>query len=195
MADWGAGWANAARGVSDAFNMYAGAKMNERERIAEEARRLKEAKRQELQELRKMQFQREMANEDRMFRAKTTKQAQAFEAEQAAAQRGLTQGYYNQMAASDRERLALQREEMAQRERMAGMGLANRGGESAGPTANRVDTALMQEFALIRESGDEEAKIAAGTIYSSNASPEEKLQRLRAIIGRMTQPSGLTGIR
>lgn len=155
----------------------------------EEARRKWEEKTLRL----RASLDKEARREEQSFRSKESDKGRKFEAQQAAEQRGLTRSYYNQMNRNEQARLGLQREEMAQRQGLAQMRAGEAQGQS-GPTANRVDTALMQEFNLIREKGDDEAKLAAGAIYSSNASPEEKLQRLRAIIGRMTQPTGPTGI-
>lgn len=124
----------------------------------------------------------EARREEQSFRSKESDKDRKFEAQQAAEQRGLTRSYYNQMDRNEQARLGLQREEMAQRQGLAQM----RGSEGpSGPTANRVDTALMQEYQILSEANDPEAQQAAAAIYGSGLSNEEKLQRLRALRGRL----------
>lgn len=199
------GWGDAWAGLSQqsfglAVDSLRGMQQNKYQTQRDEAARIAEEKREkarrayeERMQAQKMEFEKGLRAEDRMYRMKEGKEERAFRASESAAQRELTQGYYDQMAAAEQARLGLQREEMGLRERQAK--IASKGlSQPAGPTANRVDTALMQEYAFVREQGDQDAKIAAGAIYGSNASPEEKLQRLRALIGRMSQPTGPTGI-
>ena len=147
---------------------------------------LKEQKRQEMQELRKMGFQREMQESDRAARMGLMKQEQAFRKEESAAERALRERQLAQNEAYNQGQLGLQARGLSLREQeMEMMASRPQGGQPSGPTANRVDTALMQEFELLRASEDAEAVQAASTIYGSGLSNEEKLQRLRALRGRL----------
>lgn len=107
MADWGAGYANAASGLASIFMGKAQQNVRGREQAAEQARMLKEQKRQEMQELRKIGFQKEMAEADRQFRLQTMdkeyKQQKSLRAEDAA--REMSDPYRQQMITESQARV------------------------------------------------------------------------------------------
>jgi hypothetical protein len=87
-----------------------------REQAAEQARMLKEQKRQEMQELRKMGFQREMQESDRAARMGLMKQEQAFRKEESAAERALRERQLAQNEAYNQGQLGLQARGLSLRE-------------------------------------------------------------------------------
>lgn len=186
MPDWGAGWANAARGVSDAFNMYAGSKIQERERIAEQARQLKEQKRQEMADLRKMGFQREQAEADRNMRLGLMKEEQAFRREESAADRQLRERQLEQNNAYNQGQLGLQARGLSLREQEMEM-MASRppGGGPKPMSESESQRALNEQFNAIAdpESGlsDELRAMAAQFMNDPDATPAEKAEALRRL--------------
>jgi hypothetical protein len=116
MADWGAGYANAASGLASIFMGKAQQNVRGREQAAEQARMLKEQKRQEMQELRKMGFQREMQESDRAARMGLMKQEQAFRKEESAAERALRERQLAQNEAYNQGQLGLQARGLSLRE-------------------------------------------------------------------------------
>jgi hypothetical protein len=159
MADWGAGYANAASGLASIFMGKAQQNVRGREQAAEEARRLKEQKRQELMQMKELEFRKGESEADRRMRmlameqsSKESKMDREFRAQESAAQRGLTQSYYNQMDRNEQARLGLQREEMAQRQGLAQM---RAGGEGTKPAAS--DSILNNIRTEFREKEPEEA--------------------------------------
>ena len=165
MAGWGDAWGGLSQqAFGFAIDSLRGKQQQkyqmEREAAAQKAAEAQEKARRdwEAKMVRmRAEIDRSARKEDQSFRSLESGKARKFEAEQAAAQRGLTQGYYNQMAASDRERLALQREEMAQRERMAGMGLAGRGGGGGSERSAVSDSILNNIRTEFRELAPQEA--------------------------------------
>lgn len=157
----------------------------ERDEIASKAQaQQEEARRNWEQKMLKMRadVDKSARKDEQMFRSTEAEKSRKFEGSQAAEQRDLTRSYYDQMGRSDQARIGLQAREMDFREKQAqaeGVSTPN------GPTANRVDTALMQEYEILSQASDAEAKQAAAAIYASGLSNEEKLQRLRALRGRL----------
>ena len=195
MADWGAGYANAASGLASIFMGKAQQNVRGREQAAEQARMLKEQKRQEMQELRKMGFQREMQESDRAARMGLMKQEQAFRKEESAAERALRERQLAQNEAYNQGQLGLQARGLDLRAKEMEMLTSNPQGAAGGVSANRMDTALMQEYSLISEAGDSEAKAAAAAIYGSGLPLDQKLARLRALRGRLDTPTDMEMIR
>ena len=70
MADWGAGWRQAGAAVSDAFNMYAGMKMDEQRQTKDDARRIAAERAQELKEERRRKLE-EAARQSRVAQTYT----------------------------------------------------------------------------------------------------------------------------
>lgn len=195
MADWGAGYANAASGLASIFMGKAQQNVRGREQAAEQARMLKEQKRQEMQELRKMGFQREMQESDRAARMGLMKQEQAFRKEESAAERALRERQLAQNEAYNQGQLGLQARGLDLRTEEMKMLASNPQSATGGVSANRMDTALMQEYSLISEAGDSEAKAAAAAIYGSGLPLDQKLARLRALRGRLDTPTDMEMIR
>jgi hypothetical protein len=183
MADWGAGWRQAGAGVVDAIGMYQRNQAMTRQEAAERARQAREDK---LLALRAEMEKQKMEEDTRRFDL----------------QIGLSQKEKDREYNFDRERFEFEKndprkaaaEDRAERairvqEQYAARATAAPSGNladgPAGPNANRVDTALMQEYEILSQASDAEAKQAAAAIYASGLSNEEKLQRLRALRGRL----------
>lgn len=191
-ADWGAGWRQAGAAVADAVSMYQRNQQLSRQEAAENARRKREEKLDQLRiEMEKQKIQEDTRRFDLQFEAGRKDKDRAYGLQREKFEFDKSDPYKQALTEesrartqNDAARLGLQREEMAQRERLA----TTRGlSQPDGPTANRVDTALMQEYAILAnpEAGfDPEAQDAAARIYASNLSPQEKLARLRQLRGR-----------
>ena len=143
MADWGAGYANAASGLANIFMGKAQQNVRGREQAAEEARRLKEQKRQELMQLKELEVRKGEAEADRQFRLKLMKEESNMRSSERAAEREAEANDPFRKAAEDRaERMTRVQEQYASRS--AGGGSSSGGGGTGLAQPRAPDSVLSQ---------------------------------------------------
>jgi hypothetical protein len=143
MADWGAGYANAASGLANIFMGKAQQNVRGREQAAEEARRLKEQKRQELMQLKELEVRKGEAEADRQFRLKLMKEESNMRSSERAAEREAEANDPFRKAAEDRAERAIRVQEQYA-SRSAGGGSSS-GGGGTGLAQPRVPDSVLSQ--------------------------------------------------
>lgn len=111
MADWGAGYRDAASGLASIFMAKGQQNVRGREQAAEEARRLKEQKRQEMMQLKQLEARKGEAEADRQFRMKLMKEESNIRSSERAAEREAERNDPFRKAAEDRAERAIRVQE------------------------------------------------------------------------------------
>ena len=151
MADWGAGYANAASGLASIFMGKAQQNVRGREQAAEEARRLKEQKRQELMQLKQLEARKGEAEADRQFRMKLMKEESNMRSSERAAEREAEMNDPFRKAAEDRAERAIRVQEQYA-SRSAGGGSSGGGlAQPQGPNQKDVDAARAMVSTLMNK--------------------------------------------
>jgi hypothetical protein len=175
MADWGAGYANAASGLASIFMGKAQQNVRGREQAAEEARRLKDQKRQELMQLKQLEARKGEAEADRQFRMKLMKEESNIRSSERAAEREAEMNDPFRKAAEDRAERAIRVQEQYAN-RSAGGGGSSGGGlaQPQGPNQKDVDAARSMVETLMRQ---EKLSAAAAEERVAQMFSEEVAQR------------------
>jgi hypothetical protein len=173
---------------------------DKRDQIARKAADSQERSRREYEEKmfnKRAALDAQARQEDFKMRKGLAMQEQSFRAQESAADRALREQQMEQTAAYNQGMLGIQQQGLGlrQKEIEASTKASKMGSAAGGVSANRVDTALMQEYSLISEAGDSEAKAAAAAIYGSGLPLDQKLARLRALRGRLDTPTDMEMIR
>lgn len=202
---WGDAWAGLSQqafglAVDSLRGMQQNKYQKERDQIAMKAEEAREKARRQYEEKmfnKRAALDAQARQEDFKMRKGLAMQEQSFRAQESAADRALREQQMEQTAAYNQGMLGIQQQGLGlrQKEIEASTKASKMGSAAGGVSANRMDTALMQEYSLISEAGDSEAKAAAAAIYGSGLPLDQKLARLRALRGRLDTPTDMEMIR